>query len=67
MLQDDDREEKVETSSDSVSPPCKADVQQQQHKASLRRMVTSVNMKTDDVDKATPSALTLDQRVATRS
>ena len=43
------------------------DVQQEQHKASLRRMVTSVDMKTDDVDKATPSALTPDQRVATRS
>ena len=54
-------------STDSVLPPCKADVQQQQHKASPRRMVTSVDMKTDDVDKATPRTLTPDQRVATRS
>ena len=46
---------------------CKADVRQQQHKASLQRMVTSVDMKTDDVDKGTASALTPDQRVATRS
>ena len=45
-------------------PPCKADVQQQQHKASLRRMVTSADMKAEDVDKATPSTLTPDQRVA---
>ena len=58
MLQDDDREEKVETSSDSVSPPCKADVQQHQHKASLQRVVTSVDMKAEDVDQATPRKLT---------
>ena len=57
----------AEMSTDSVPPPCKADVQQQQHKASLRRMVTSADMKTDDEDKATPSTLTPDQRVATRS
>ena len=39
-------------------------MQQQQHKASLRRMVTSADMKVADVDKATPSTLTPDQRVA---
>ena len=39
-------------------PPCKADVQQQQHKASLQRVVTSVDMKAEDVDQATPRKLT---------
>ena len=38
---------------------CKADVQQQQqHTASLQRVVTSAGMKADDVDQATPRKLT---------
>ena len=39
-------------------PPCKANVQQQLHKASLQRVVTSADMKTEDVDQATPRKLT---------
>ena len=45
------------TSTDSVPPPCKADVQQQ-HKASLQRVVTSADMKAEDEDHATPRTLT---------
>ena len=36
-------------------------------KASLRRVVTSADMKAKDVDKATPRTLTPEQRVATWS
>ena len=57
-----DDEKKAETSTDSAPPPCKADVQQQQqqqqHKASLRRVVTSADMKAEDEDQATPRTLT---------
>ena len=48
------KKKKAETFTDSVPPPCKADVQQQQHKASLQRVVTSADMKAKDVDQATP-------------
>ena len=57
----------AETSTDSAPPPCKAGVQQQQHKASLQRVVTSADMKAEDVDQATPITLTPGQRVATWS
>ena len=40
----DDERRKAEMSTDSAPSPCKADVQQQQHKASPRRMVTSVDI-----------------------
>ena len=59
-------ETKAETSTDSVPPPCKADMQQQQQ-ASLRRLITSADMKAEDVDQATPRTLTPGQRVATWS
>ena len=53
----------LETSTDSVPPPCKADVQQQQqqHKASLQiclGVVTSADMKAEDENHATPRTLT---------
>ena len=47
------KKKKAETSTDSAPPPCKADVHQQQHKVSLQRVVTSADMKTEDVDQAT--------------
>ena len=39
-------------------PPCKANVQQQLHKASLQRVVTSADMTAEDEDQATPIKLT---------
>ena len=54
----DGERKKAETSTDSAPPPCKADVQQQQHTASLQRVVTSADMKAEDVDQATPRKLT---------
>eukprot|EP01048_Picozoa_sp_COSAG05_P008185 COSAG05_NODE_611_length_8359_cov_5.328935_4_plen_117_part_00 len=36
-----------------------------EHKASLQRVVTSVDMKVEDVDQATPRQLTTCQQVAT--
>ena len=53
-----EEKEEAETSTDSVPPPCKADVQQQQHKASLQRMVTSADMKAEAEDHAIPRMLT---------
>ena len=50
---------KAETSTDSAPPLCKANVQQQQHKTSLQRVVTSADMKAEDEDQATPRKLTL--------
>ena len=52
------KEKKAETSTNFVLPPCKAGVQQQQHKASLQRVVTSADMKAEDEDHATPRTLT---------
>ena len=44
---DDERKKNAETSTDSAPPPCKVDVQQQQHKASLQRVITSADMKVE--------------------